>query len=120
MPPNPAKLYLDENMSSRLATQLKKKYGFDVISCHETNMGAKTDREQLAFAISQQRAIVTINVGDFVLLDEQYVAQGQVHWGMVLSTQESNNVLLHRLLRFLNSVSANELKNQIRWLNEFR
>jgi len=27
---------------------------------------------------------------------------------------------VHRLLRLLNSVSADELKNQICWLNEFK
>ena len=29
-------------------------------------------------------------------------------------------VIVYGILRLVNSVSANELKNQIRWLNEFR
>ncbi|MBF8285257.1 MAG: DUF5615 protein, partial [Anaerolineales bacterium] len=41
-------------------------------------------------------------------------------WGIVLSTEESTDVLRRRLLRLLNTLSAEELKNQIRWLNEFK
>lgn len=78
------------------------------------------DSVQLAFAASQQRAILTFNFNDFVTLHDQYTAEGKVHWGIVLSTEEPISALMHRLLRLLNSVSAEELKNQIRWLNEFR
>jgi len=38
----------------------------------------------------------------------------------VLSTEETVDVLRRRLLRLLNTLSAEELKNQIRWLNEFK
>jgi hypothetical protein len=74
----------------------------------------------MEFAVSEQRAIVTFNFSDFVVLNENYVAQGKDHWGIILSSAESMSVLLHRLLKLLNSVSASELKNQVRWLNEFK
>ena len=83
-------------------------------------MLSETDDQQLAFAVLQQRALVTLNVSDFVPLHEKYLVDGKEHWGIIFSTEESISVLLHRLLRLLNSVSADELKNQIRWLNEFR
>ncbi len=62
---------------------------------------------------------MTFNVSDFVRLHAKYLAEGKEHWGIIFSTQESFGVLLHRLLRLLNSVSADALKNQVRWLNEF-
>ena len=40
-------------------------------------------------------------------------------WAIVLSTEEPISVLMRRLLRPLNPVSAEDLKNQIRWLTEF-
>lgn len=83
-------------------------------------MLSEADDQQLALAVSQQRALVTFNVSDFARLHEKYLADGKEHWGIILSTEESISVLLHRLLRLLNSVSADGLKNQIRWLNEFR
>jgi hypothetical protein len=97
-----------------------RRYGFDVTSSQETELLSDEDSVQLAFAASQQRAILTFNFNDFVLLHEQYIAEGKEHWGIVLSTEEPISLLVHRLLRLLNSVSAEELKNQIRWLNEFR
>jgi predicted nuclease of predicted toxin-antitoxin system len=115
----PAKLHLNEHLSWHLAAQLRK-YGFDVTSTIELGMVEEDDAEQLAFAASQQRAIVSINHKDFVPLHERYVAEGKEHWGIILSTEETVPVLRRRLLCLLNSISADELKNQIRWLNEFK
>jgi len=81
---------------------------------------SESDAEQLARAAAEHRAIVTFNFNDFVALHEKYAAEGKEHWGIVLSTAEPFSLLIHRLLRLLNSATAEELKNQIRWLNEFK
>lgn len=117
--PKPPKLHLNENLSPRLASQLRQ-FGFDVTSTVEMNMIGAPDVEQLAFAASAERAIVTFNHRDFVPLHEQFLAEGTVHWGIVLSTEETVDVLRRRLLRLLNTLASDELKSQIRWLNEFR
>jgi hypothetical protein len=93
---------------------------FDVTCAQEVGLLAADDRQQMEYAASNQRAIFTFNFDDFVGLHERYRAEGKEHWGIILSTEESIGTLAHRLLRLLNSVSAAELKNQIRWLNEFR
>lgn len=113
------KLHLNEHLSPRLAHELRR-YGFDVISSQEADMLTTPDEEQLAHAVSEQRAIVTFNVRDFVALHEAYSTEGKIHWGIICSSRESINILFHRLLRLLNTVSAEELQNQIRWLNEFK
>ncbi len=115
----PPKLYLNEHISWHLAEQLRK-YGFDVTSTFELRMIEQDDAEQLAFAASQGRAVVSINHKHFRPLHDQYMAEGRDHWGIILSTEESVPILRRRLLRLLNSVTAEELKNQIRWLNEFK
>jgi predicted nuclease of predicted toxin-antitoxin system len=117
--PNPPKLYLNEHLSPRLAEQLRR-YGFDAVSSQEAAMLSHDDAEQLVWAVAQERAIVTFNVSDFVKLHEEYQAAGKEHFGVVLSTAETVPVLLHRLLRLLNSLSADELKNQVRWLNDYK
>lgn len=120
MPPsNPPKLHLNEHLSPRLGSQLRR-YGFDVTSSQETELLSDDDSAQLAHSASQQRAILTFNSTDFVALHEQYMTDGKEHWGIVLSTEEPISVLMRRLLRLLNSVTAEDRKNQIRWLNEFR
>lgn len=115
----PLKLHLNEHLSPRLAEQLRK-YGFDVTSTLELSMVEADDDEQLAYAASDQRAMVTFNHKDFAVRHERYLAEGKEHWGIILSTEETIDVLRRRLLRLLNTVSADELKNQIRWLNEFK
>ena len=115
----PPLLYLDEHLSPRLAIQLRK-HGFDVVAVREANMLSQSDSDQLALSVDQGRAFVTFNFHDFVALHEQYIASGIEHYGIIFSTEEAIGVLLHRLLKLLNSLTADELKNQIRWLNEFK
>jgi CO dehydrogenase/acetyl-CoA synthase alpha subunit len=115
----PPKLHLNEHLSWHLAEQLRK-LGFDVTSTIELHMVEEDDETQLAFAASQQRAIVSINHQHFVPLHKQYITEGKEHWGIILSTEEAIPVLRRRLLRLLNTLSADDLKNQIRWLNEFK
>jgi len=83
-------------------------------------MLAETDEQQLLRAITERRCIGTFDVADYTRLHENCVLEGREHWGIIFSTEEAFSVLLHRLLRLLNSVSADELKNQLRWLNEFK
>lgn len=116
---NAPKLHLDEHLSPRLSVQLRQ-YGFDVVCSHEVNLLSESDEKQMAFAVSENRALVTANFSDFVFLHEHYLAMNKIHWGIVLSTQEPVPILLRRLLRFLNTIKADELMNTIRWLNEFR
>lgn len=117
--PSPPKLYLNEHLSPRLAEQLRR-YGFDAVSSQEAAMLSHDDAEQLVWAVTQERAIVTFNVSDFMTLHEEYQADRKEHFGILLSTAETVPVLLHRLLRLLNSLSADELKSQIRWLNDYK
>lgn len=115
----PPKLYLNEHLSPRLAAQLRQ-HSFDVTSTLETGMKEADDEELLAYAAAEQRAIVTFNHKDFAPLHELYLAEGKEHWGIILSTEETISVLRRRLLRLLNMLTADDLKNQMRWLNEFK
>ena len=84
MPPSkPPKLYLNEHLSPRLATQLRS-YGFDVTSSHGARMLSSDDEEQLALSASEQRAIVTFNFSDYVELHESYIESAKEHWGIIL------------------------------------
>ena len=116
---NSPKLYLDEHLSPRLAIQLRK-YGFDAVCAKERNMLSKEDDHQLKFAVSEKRALVTCNFCDFVNLDQDYSSENMVHWGIILTTEVTIGTMLNRLLKMLNLITADGLKNQVRWLNEFK
>lgn len=118
VPPDPPKLYLDENIQGSLPAQLRR-HGIDVIATAEAGMLSKSDDEQLAYAATHQRAILTFNVRHFELIHAAYLMAGQAHWGVLLSKEEPVGVLVHRLLRLVNTLSAEDLKNQARWLSDF-
>jgi predicted nuclease of predicted toxin-antitoxin system len=112
------KLYLNENISWRVARSLRE-YGYDVISSHEAKMDQSNDPEQFSYAIKQKRAVVTNNFRDFIVLDEIYNHQGKIHYGIIFTTKYTLSTLIKRLKKLLQTVSEEEMINQIRWLNEF-
>jgi hypothetical protein len=77
------KVYLDENLSPAIAELLRQK-GIDAISALEAGNVQLADRDQLAYAIREGRAIVTANVVDFIAIAQEAVAANTEHAGIVL------------------------------------
>jgi len=79
------RLLLDEHHSPRVASELAKA-GFDVVpaSGDERFHGA-SDEELLAMAASEQRAVVTENVADFMVLAARWPAEGRVYAGIIIT-----------------------------------
>jgi predicted nuclease of predicted toxin-antitoxin system len=71
-----AKLYLDEDMSSRVAQALRSK-GFDVVSSHEVGNDGLSDEEQLGYVTKEGRHLVTYNAKDFLALANQWYQRGR-------------------------------------------
>ena len=113
------KLYLNENLSTQIALRLRDD-GYDVVSSHETGMNAKDDYEQMKYAISQERAIVSINHKDFITIYSEYNENNKEHFGIILSTDENHWLIYKRLLNLLTTLETDTLKNNLRWLNDFK
>ncbi len=64
-------LYLDEDVDVLVADLIRAK-GFDVITTRDASQLQATDAEQLAYAVSQQRTLVTHNRTDFEALVQSY------------------------------------------------
>lgn len=79
-------------------------------------MDATPDEEILQFAIGEHRAVVTFNVRDFVPLAVQYYDDGKEHYGVVVSKEISHGELKRRVTKLLESVTAEELINAVRYL----
>jgi len=84
------KFCLDEQMSRRVAEQLRKK-GCDAIAITETHLGHRNtpDEAVLSWAILERRALVTYNIHDFAPLMAQMYALGREHWGVILISERS-------------------------------
>lgn len=71
-----------------IAEQLRRR-GHDVISAHEREgLSAASDDDLLTRARSEQRAVVTDNIHDFMDLDAEYRRDGRVHFGMILTSDQ--------------------------------
>lgn len=109
------KLYLDEDVHKKIALSLRLR-GYDVISAHELHNHGLHDYEQLQYAISEQRAIFTFNVGDFDKLHKKYIQSGKEHFGILLSRQIPFSETLKRLTHFLFTHTAQEVKDNLFWI----
>lgn len=78
-----ASLYMDEDMSALVATLLRSR-GLDVTTVPEQSTLGKTDSEQLEFAASLGRCLVTHNRVDFERLHLQFIEEGREHCGIII------------------------------------
>ena len=111
----PPKLLLDEHIWAYLAKLLCEQ-GFDVLHVTEVDLIATPDDKIMAYAAGEHRAVVTFNVRDYVPLALQYVEDGKEHYGVVVSKELSRGELQRRVKSLLESVTAEELMNAVRYL----
>ncbi|MBD1917015.1 MULTISPECIES: DUF5615 family PIN-like protein [Cyanophyceae] len=80
-----AQLYADEAYP-RQVSRLLRDLGHDVLTVQEAGQGNKRipDEMVLAFASSQNRAVLTVNRGDFIRLHKQNLA----HAGIIVCTED--------------------------------
>jgi predicted nuclease of predicted toxin-antitoxin system len=113
------RLYIDEDLSDRVAVALRSK-GFDAISAHEVNMRGKTDKEQLDYAIKNNRIILTRNTKHFINLQREYHKEGLPHNGILVTDYLSLKELIRRLTRFLNEKDPSDISNTLDWLQNYK
>jgi hypothetical protein len=108
-------LYLDEDVDVLIA-ELTQARGFDVITTRDARQLKKSDEEQLAYAVGQQKTFVSHNRADFERIAQEYFSSGRTHYGIILAVRHSPQEIVRRLLIILNQVTADEMQNQIRYI----
>lgn len=109
------KLYLDEDVDV-LVADLIRGYGFDVALTRDAGRLGASDTDQLTYAAAQQRTIVTHNRIDFEELATAYFNAGKEHAGIIIAVRRPPFEIARRLLVILNHVSADEMRNQLRYI----
>ncbi len=108
-------LYLDEDVSNLVAELLRGR-GFSALTTHSEGRLGLTDAGQLAHTIALRRTLLTHNRADFEALAQRYAEAGREHHGIILARRYAPYELLRRLMRLLDQVTADEMKNQVKYI----
>jgi predicted nuclease of predicted toxin-antitoxin system len=108
-------IYLDEDVDVLIAEILRAR-GFSVATTRDAGQLGSTDSEQLAYAAREQKTLVTHNRAHFEALAREYLAGGRSHFGIILAGRHAPYEIVRRLLLILNQVTADEIKDQIRYI----
>jgi hypothetical protein len=106
----------------RLAVELRSR-GYDILTTEESGNDTASDEEQLAFATTQHRAIVTFNIRDFAPLHDRWQAADHKHAGIIVSQQlgyREYGAILHRMQRLLDHMTAEDLVANLVHLEQFK
>ena len=107
-----ALLYTDEDMSALVATLLKSR-GLDVTTVPEQKTLGRTDREQLKYAASVNRCLITHNRVDFESLHLQYIRENRQHSGIIIVPQKNPYEVARRIGISVSALTVEEIKNQL-------
>lgn len=107
-----AALYTDEDMSALVATLLRSR-GLDITTVPEQATLGKTDSEQLEFATSVSRCILTHNRIDFERLHLQYIEENRQHAGIIVVPQKNAYEVARRIGILVSTLVADEIRNQL-------
>jgi Domain of unknown function (DUF5615) len=108
-------LYLDEDVSILIADLVRAR-GFVASTTWESRQLGRSDAEQLEYATSQQKTLLTHNRADFEALGRQYFSTGRAHYGIIIAARRTPYEIVQRLLSILNQVTADEMQNQLRYI----
>lgn len=107
-----APLYTDEDIANLVATLLRAR-GLDVLTTIDAQMTGYSDEQQLAYATSKERCILTHNRVDYERLHLSYIQAEQQHSGIIVTPQNNAYEIAQRVGIILNTLTADEVFNQL-------
>lgn len=110
--------YLDKDFDLRVMQPLRAQ-GYEIHSARDEKMLRASDPTQLAFAAQHKWTIVTFNRNDYLQLHTDYMNQGREHSGIVVSPKIEIGRLARLLINLLNQISADEMRNQFLYLQNY-
>ena len=111
--PPAVRFYFDEDADARLAEALRRR-GYEVEITVESGQLEASDEEQLAYASSQQRALVIHNIKHFPGLHVAWMEAGRSHRGIIILVGHSAvSVWLRRMETLLGRFSVEEVENRL-------
>ena len=116
------RIYTDEHITTLLAPALRRR-GYEAQSCVEANTLGWDDEEHLNYAAERGMALLTSDAADFIPMARRWYASEHEHAGIIITPEFSRRqvgVLILWTLRLLDSLTADELRNVVYYLHQFR
>jgi flavorubredoxin len=112
-------IYLDEDTQSDALIAALRSRGINLLTTSEAGMTGRADDEQLRFAASLKRVIITSNIADFARLHAQWLKQQLKHNGIILIQQQKwgPGELARRIIRLLTDPPGKDMRNRIEFLS---
>jgi uncharacterized protein with PIN domain len=105
------KFYLDEHIHRAVADGLRRR-GIEVLTVQEVRKTGLSDREQLKFALTTQRVLVTMD-SDFLAI----VSQGVSHAGVAYASPgKSIGELIRAIVLIHDVLTPSDMKNHVEYL----
>ena len=113
-------LYLDEDTQSDALIAALRSRGLNLLTTSEASMTKRADDDQLRFAASVKRVIITSNIADFARLHARWLSAGLGHNGIVLIHQQKWGAgeLARRIIRLLNDPPGKDMRNRIEFVSK--
>ena len=105
------RLHLDESVNPAIAEGLRLR-GIDCTISREVGLLGASDEEQLAFATSHQRTLVTTDE-DFLALAPLYPHAGILYWHQ---ERRSIGEVIRRIVRLCEQHTPEAIRNQVMFL----
>jgi len=112
------KVYLDEDVHTYIAQALRLR-GWEVLTTEEAEQRGADDPDQILFATRQGYTILTYNINDYPRLHYEIVNRGEAHAGIIVGTREDPRRNIRALLNLLSLLSAEAIKGQLVYLNNW-
>lgn len=110
------RIFFDEDVSANIVANLRQR-GFGVSNVRYALRLNLADDEQLAFAVSEKRTLLTHNRNDFEELHKQYVKECIDHYRIIIAKRRSNDsLLISKLLNLIDSTSPEPMVNQLKYI----
>lgn len=116
------RVYTDEHITALLAPALRRR-GYEAQNCIEAHTLGWEDEKHLAYAAEHSMAILTSDPSDFIPIAKRWRKESRNHAGIIICPQFSRqevNTLLRWTLQLLDRLTADELRNAVVYLQQFR
>jgi Domain of unknown function (DUF5615) len=110
------RLYLDEDVHTFIAEALQLR-GYEATTTRDQRRLGAEDPDQLTFTQQHGYTLVTYNVQDYPRLHYEWLTAGKHHAGLIVASRENPRRNIRALLNLLALVTAEEMVDQLEYLN---